>query len=67
MIIPTPTQQIDFQKYVNTVTEHIRRVVQLEQMLKTLNCEWYFDPLVSTLQAQSINQHPVFKERGAAY
>jgi len=51
VIMPTPTQQIVFQEYVNTVTERTHRVNQLETMLKTQAKDWYFAPVVSALQA----------------
>ena len=51
VIMPTPTQQIVFQEYVNTVTERTKRIKQLEQMLREQVCDWYFAPVVSALQA----------------
>ena len=51
VIMPTPTQQIVFQEYVNTVTARTRRVEQLERILREQVRAWYFAPVVRALQA----------------
>jgi transposase len=51
VIMPTSSQQIVFQEYVNTVTERSRRTRFLEQMLKEQVKEWHYAPVVDALQA----------------
>ncbi len=50
VIMPTPTQQIVFQDYVNTVTERTQRINQLEQILKKQVKGWCFSPVVKALR-----------------
>jgi transposase len=51
VIMPTSSQQIVFQEYVNTVTERSHRTGFLEQMLKEQVKEWHYAPVVDALQA----------------
>jgi len=51
VVCPTPTQQIVFQEYVHTVSEHEGRLTHLETELRDRVSSWKLLPLVSALQA----------------
>jgi transposase len=51
VVCPTPAQQIVFQEYVRTVTEHTERLGRLEQELRAQATTWRLHPVVDALQA----------------
>ena len=51
VIMPTATQQIVLQEYVDTITERTHRIERIELMLKEKVNGWHFAPVVSALQA----------------
>jgi transposase len=51
VVCPTPAQQIVFQEYVRTVTEHTERLERLEQELQEHVKAWRLHPVVEALQA----------------
>jgi transposase len=51
VVCPTPAQQIVFQAYVRTVTEHTERLGRLEQALRAQVTTWRLHPVVDALQA----------------
>ena len=51
VVCPTPAQQIVFQEYVRTVTEHTERLGRLDQELREQVTTWRLHPVVDALQA----------------
>ena len=51
VVCPTPAQQIVFQEYVRTVTEHTERLERLEQELTDQVQTWQLRSVVDALQA----------------
>jgi transposase len=51
VVCPTPAQQIVFQEYVRTVTEHTERLQRLEHELQEHVQTWRMRPVVEALQA----------------
>jgi transposase len=51
VVCPTPSQQIVFQEYVRTVTEHTERLQRLEHELQDQVHSWRLNPVVEALQA----------------
>src|SRR5712691_11751428 len=51
VVCPTPAQQIVFQEYVRTVTEHTERLGRLEHALREQVKTWRLPPVVDALQA----------------
>ena len=51
IVCPTPAQQIVFQEYVRTVSEHHERLQRLEAELRTQVRDWRLHPVVEALQA----------------
>ena len=51
VVCPTPAQQIVFQEYVRTVTEHTERLQRLAQELQDQVKAWRLAPVVDALQA----------------
>ena len=51
VVCPTPAQQIVFQEYVRTVTEHTERLGRLEQERREQVTTWRLHPVVDALQA----------------
>src|SRR6266850_4660541 len=51
VVCPTPAQQIVFQEYVRTVTEHTERLGRLDQELRAQATTWRLHPVVDALQA----------------
>jgi transposase len=51
VVCPTPAQQIVFQEYVRTVTDHTERLQRLEQELQDQVQAWRLNPVVEALQA----------------
>jgi transposase len=51
VVCPTPAQQIVFQEYVRTVTEHTARLGRLDQELREQVTTWRLHPVVDALQA----------------
>ena len=51
VVCPTPAQQIVFQEYVRTVTEHTERLGRLDQELREQVKTWRLHPVVDALQA----------------
>ena len=51
VVCPTPAQQIVFQEYVRTVTEHPERLGRLDQELREQVQIWRLHPVVDALQA----------------
>jgi transposase len=51
VVCPTPAQQIVFQEYVRTVTEHTERLQRLEQELHEHVHTWRLQPVVEALQS----------------
>src|SRR2546427_2655729 len=51
VVCPTPAQQIVFQEYVRTVTEHTERLGRLDQELREQVKTWRLHPVVDGLQA----------------
>lgn len=51
VVCPTPAQQIVFQEYVRTVTEHTERLQRLAQELQDQVKTWRLAPVVDALQA----------------
>ena len=51
VVCPTPAQQIVFQEYVRTVTEHTERLQRLEAELQPLVQTWRWAPVVEAIQA----------------
>ncbi len=51
VVCPTPAQQIVFQEYVQTVTEHTERRGRLDQELHEQVKTWRLHPVVDALQA----------------
>jgi transposase len=51
VVCPTPAQQIVFQEYVHTVSEHQERLTHLEAELREQVSSWKLFPFVSALQA----------------
>jgi transposase len=51
VVCPTPAQQIVFQEYVRTVTEHTERLQRLEHELQDQVKAWRLAPVVDALQA----------------
>ncbi len=51
VVCPTPAQQIVFQAYVRTVTEHTERLGRLDQELREQVTTWRLHPVVDALQA----------------
>jgi len=51
VVCPTPAQQIVFQEYVRTVTDHSERLARLEQELQDCVQTWRLRPVVDALQA----------------
>ena len=51
VVCPTPAQQIVFQEYVHTVSEHQERLTHLEVELREHVSSWKLLPLVSALHA----------------
>jgi transposase len=51
VVCPTPAQQIVFQEYVRTITEHTERLQRLEQELQEQVKAWRLHPVVDALQA----------------
>ena len=49
--LPTPAQQIVFQEYVRTVTEHTERLGRLDQERREQVTTWRLHPVVDALQA----------------
>jgi transposase len=58
VVCPTPTQQIVFQEYVHTVSEHQERLTHLEPELRDRVSSWKLLPLVSALQALPVSSSP---------
>jgi transposase len=51
VVCPTPAQQIVFQEYVRTVTEHTERLQRIEQERQDQVQAWRLAPVVEALQA----------------
>jgi transposase len=51
VVCPTPAQQIVFQEYVHTVSEHRARLQRLESELHTAMKTWRLNPVVEAIQA----------------
>jgi transposase len=51
VVCPTPAQQIVFQEYIRTVTEHTERLQRLEQELQDQVKAWRLAPVLDALQA----------------
>jgi transposase len=51
VVCPTPAQQIVFQEYVRTVTEHTERLQRLDHELEGQVKAWRLAPVVDALQA----------------
>ena len=51
VVCPTPAQQIVFQAYVRTVTEHTERLQRLDHALEDQVKAWRLAPVVDALQA----------------
>jgi transposase len=51
IVCPTPAQQIVFQEYVRTISQHTERLAHLEAELRELAATWRFYPVVEALQA----------------
>jgi len=51
VVCPTPAQQIVFQEYVRTVSEHQDRLQRLESELQTAVKTWRWGPVVEAIQA----------------
>ena len=51
VVCPTPAQQIVFQEYVRTVSEHTERLQRLEAELQTQVQTWRWLPVVEAIQA----------------
>jgi transposase len=51
VVCPTPAQQIAFQEYIRTVTEHTERLQRLEHELQDQVKAWRLAPVVDALQA----------------
>lgn len=51
VVCPTPAQQIVFQEYVRTVTDHTERLGRLDQELREQVKTWRLHPVVDALQA----------------
>jgi len=51
LVMPTATQQVVFQEYINTVTECSQRHERLVMMLQKHIEDWHYLPLVNALQS----------------
>jgi transposase len=51
VVCPTPAQQLVFQEYVRSVSEHTERLQRLEAELATLVPNWRWAPVVEAIQA----------------
>jgi len=51
IVCPAPAQQIVFQEYVRTISQHTERLAHLEAELQELAATWRLNPVIEALQA----------------